>query len=315
MKRKPVLVLTACLLCLVLLLGACGKNSEADTTAYAMDLNAWQGVYSEVTAHRGVLILLATGNETASVTIDWPDSAAVTDHWEMSGRYDAETQSILYSDAVLTESTFNTDGTKAERVVYTDGTGSIKLTNGQLIWTDALGVAGDPSTFGFDMSLEEYIRHQSKAQSQPQSQTQPETPIVTPSESAPAPGEQPTAEQPAPSPTPTPNKDLPIIRKSPTDETVKVGGSAVFVAKYDNALWAVWHFVSPDGMIDLDYEQAAERFPTLEIVNGMYSRMTLNNIPLELNGWRVYCRYSNPKGYTDTGSALITVNDPNAATP
>ncbi len=316
MKRKSVLVLTACLLCLTLLLGACGKTSEADTN-YAMDLNAWQGVYSEETAHRGVLILLATGNESASISVDWPNSAAVSGHWEMSGKYDAETQSILYSDAVYTESTFNTDGTKADRVVYTDGSGSIKLTNGQLIWTDALGVAGDPSTFSFDMSLEEYLRHRgsdAQASAQPQTQEQGQTPVVIPSNPTPAPADQPAAQQPSPPPAAN-AKDLPIIRKSPTDETVKVGGSAVFVAKYDNALWAVWHFVSPDGMVDLDYEQAAERFPTLEIVNGMYSRLTLKQIPLELNGWRVYCRYSNPKGYTDTGSALITVLDPNAASP
>ncbi len=113
---------------------------------------------------------------------------------------------------------------------------------------------------------------------------------------------------PAPSPTPTPaGSDLPIITKSPTDETVTEGGSAMFVARYENAIWAVWHFVSPDKQTDMTYEAAQTRWPNMEIVNGMYSTMTLRNIPLDLNGWTVYCRYTNNFGSTDTKSALITV--------
>ena len=81
--------------------------------------------------------------------------------------------------------------------------------------------------------------------------------------------------------------NLPIITKSPTGETVDIGGEAIFVAKYENALWAAWHFVSPDGNTDLTYDKAKEKFPDLWIVDGMYSIMTLRNIPAELNGWKV----------------------------
>lgn len=113
---------------------------------------------------------------------------------------------------------------------------------------------------------------------------------------------------PTPAPTPTPAaSNLPIITKSPTDETVNEGGSAMFVARYENAIWAVWHFVSPDKQTDMTYEAAQTRWPNMEIVNGMYSTMTLRNIPLDLNGWTVYCRYTNNSGSTDTKSALITV--------
>ena len=126
-------------------------------------------------------------------------------------------------------------------------------------------------------------------------------PVVTP---APTAAPAPTV---APAPTPTPGSNLPIITKSPTDETVTEGGSAMFVARYENAIWAVWHFVSPDKQTDMTYEAAQSRWPSMEIVNGMYSTMTLHNIPLDLNGWTVYCRYTNNSGSTDTKSALITV--------
>ena len=85
------------------------------------------------------------------------------------------------------------------------------------------------------------------------------------------------------------------------------GGECYFIADYQNATIAVWHFVSPDGQTDLTYDAMPAYFPTLEIINGMYSAMQLKNIPLTLNGWKVYCRYSNDIGSVSTGSALLSV--------
>ena len=107
-----------------------------------------------------------------------------------------------------------------------------------------------------------------------------------------------------------------MIKKSPTSETVAEGGSCYFAANYQNALWAVWHFVSPDGQTDLTYEEAQERFPDVQILNGMYSQMQLKNISLDMNGWKVYCRYSNRSGSADTDKATINVIQlPTAAAP
>ncbi len=100
---------------------------------------------------------------------------------------------------------------------------------------------------------------------------------------------------------------LPAVTKSPTSETVVKGGSCFFAARYHNAIRAVWHFVSPDGKTDLTYQEASKQFPTMKILNGMYSTMKLENIPAEANGWKVYCRYSNKAGSVDTATALITV--------
>ena len=50
--------------------------------------------------------------------------------------------------------------------------------------------------------------------------------------------------------TDAPTGPLPVVTKSPTDETVNEGGHAEFVARFENAVWAVWHFVSPDGETD-----------------------------------------------------------------
>ena len=115
---------------------------------------------------------------------------------------------------------------------------------------------------------------------------------------------------PIPVPTPDPfaaTANLPRITKNPTDETVPINGKCQFVTRYENADLAEWHFISPDGYRDLTYADAEKEFPTLQIINGYAKDMTLDSIPAALNGWRVYCRFSNNAGSADFGSALITV--------
>ena len=108
---------------------------------------------------------------------------------------------------------------------------------------------------------------------------------------------------------------LPVVTKSPTDETVESGGACLFVAKYQDAKWAVWHFVSPDGSRDLDYNAMAQEYPAMEIVSGYASTMTLKNIPQVIDGWSVYCDFSNDVGHTRTLSAKINVKSKTTPTP
>lgn len=101
--------------------------------------------------------------------------------------------------------------------------------------------------------------------------------------------------------------NLPRITKNPTDETVPVSGRCQFVTRYENAELAEWHFVSPDETRDLNYLDIRNEFRTLTVINGNTKDMTLDTIPPGLNGWRVYCRFSNDSGSVNSGSALITV--------
>ena len=101
------------------------------------------------------------------------------------------------------------------------------------------------------------------------------------------------------SPAPATDNDPPTITKSPTDETVDEGGSCSFIGGHKNAIWAVWHFVSPDGKTDYRYEKAVEEFKPVVIEGGDISHLKLKNIPYSLNGWRVYCEYSNYNSGTD----------------
>ena len=132
----------------------------------------------------------------------------------------------------------------------------------------------------------------------------------------------PTTAEPTPSPSPSPSAapkpastGLPTVTKHPTDETVDIGGECVFIANYSNAIWAVWHFVSPDGKTDYRFDDKAMQtaFPGLKVENGMYSNMSLKNIPAELNGWRVCCEYRNNSGSVRTNYATVNVRGAEAA--
>ena len=137
------------------------------------------------------------------------------------------------------------------------------------------------------------------------------TPTTTP-EATPTP--TPTL---TPTATPAPTPALPIVTKHPTDETVDVGGECWFIANYSNALYAAWHFVSPDGKTDYRYDDQAipTAFPGLKIENGMYSNLHLSSIPAEMNGWGAYCEYRNNNGSTKTSAAVVHVNGAPDPTP
>lgn len=146
-----------------------------------------------------------------------------------------------------------------------------------------------------------------------------EAPVQTPVEAAtpatePTPPDTPTEAPAVPAPTETPSSlppdasaSIPTITKSPTGETVEAGASALFIAKSDDATRIEWHFVNPDRSQDLDYNEAAQVFTGLEIIDGDTENLILNNIPESLNGWSVYCHFSNAVGSADTDSAAITV--------
>ena len=137
--------------------------------------------------------------------------------------------------------------------------------------------------------------------------------------STPAPTATPTpAPTATPSPTPEPTKapvstptpvqiSLPKISKEPADETVTANGSCTFTAQCDNATLSEWHFISPDGSLNVGYSVVQNQFPALKITGGNTKELKLEGVPELFNGVKVYCKFSNEAGSVNTSSAHITV--------
>lgn len=128
------------------------------------------------------------------------------------------------------------------------------------------------------------------------------TPVPT---ATPSPTPEPTK---VPVSTPTPVQiPLPKISKEPADETVTANGGCTFVAQCDNATLAEWHFISPDGSLDVGYSVVQNQFPALKITGGNTNELKLEEVPELFNGVKVYCKFSNEAGSVNTSSALLTV--------
>lgn len=80
------------------------------------------GVYS--TEYSSEALVEADGMENARITVTWAGSPWFHNQTVMSGRFDPETLTVEFSNAVMTEYTYASDGSvKEETVGYTDGRG------------------------------------------------------------------------------------------------------------------------------------------------------------------------------------------------
>lgn len=107
-------------------------------------------------------------------------------------------------------------------------------------------------------------------------------------------------------PTPTPVPDgIPVLTKSPTKETVTEGGRCTFIAKGERVDSFTWKFSK--GKTVLSVKEAKNKFDGLRIEGETTGKIVLKDIPLEMDGWDIYCVLSNEKGEVSSKKASITV--------
>lgn len=88
-------------------------------------------------------------------------------------------------------------------------------------------------------------------------------------------------------------------------DSLKLTASASY---YDKVTWKI---ISPDKKT-YTVEKAAEKHPGLTVIGADKPTLQLNNIPLSMSGWRLYCTFSNDASHTDTqGIPLVVNKDPN----
>ena len=97
------------------------------------------------------------------------------------------------------------------------------------------------------------------------------------------------------------------ITKSPTSETVRIGGSALFIAKADNASSINWIAVSPDAKTVYNMGETPDHFSGLTLEGIGTTNLRLNNIPASMNGWRIQCYFTGQGGPKYTSGAYLTV--------
>ena len=107
----------------------------------------------------------------------------------------------------------------------------------------------------------------------------------------------------------------PIVIKQPlTDPAIEPGGLVSYVATANFATSSKWLLISPDGSETLTTKEAAGRFNGITIDDAGIGRIIIYNVPAEMNGWQIMCRfYESTNVYSsDTQKATIQVKVPEA---
>ena len=97
------------------------------------------------------------------------------------------------------------------------------------------------------------------------------------------------------------------ITKPPYGEEIYAGMGATFIARADNYTAITWKLISPDGTETLDLNRLGNRFPSLGITGADSEVLVLSRIPLEMDGWKVACLFSNASSEALTDTAEIKV--------
>ena len=97
------------------------------------------------------------------------------------------------------------------------------------------------------------------------------------------------------------------ITKNPTDEVRFVGENAIFKSAATGYDKLTWNFQSPDKKA-VTVEEFKTRFPYAVVEGENTTTLTVKNLSLDMNGWAVYCGFSNGDTEVDTTLAFLYVN-------
>lgn len=112
----------------------------------------------------------------------------------------------------------------------------------------------------------------------------------------------------APTPTQTPSiifGDAPKITKHPGLEYVYEGGECIFTSYADDAESVDWYFEK--GSENIRAQEAYTKFSGLSVVGFDDNIIELYNIPLSMDGWKIYSVFYGPGGSTQSERADLHV--------
>ena len=105
------------------------------------------------------------------------------------------------------------------------------------------------------------------------------------------------------------------ITKNPTDEVRLAGGIAYFTSDASGYSKLAWNFQSPDKKA-VTVEEFRTRFPYAVVEGENTTTLKVKNVGADMNGWAVYCAFSNGEAEVDTTLAFLYVTVSTApATP
>lgn len=98
----------------------------------------------------------------------------------------------------------------------------------------------------------------------------------------------------------------PSIVKHPGDEELEEGGIASFVAYAACTDKSTWGILDPKGEY-YNAELLPDKFPGI-VVETSYDKLKIYPVPLEMDGYKVICKFTGPGGNVDSAYATMAVS-------
>ena len=106
--------------------GAEDESGNDDAGAEEDGQNPIMNFVGPYACDRASMMVEASGQSDAKITIDWASSASENTEWVITGTFDVDTMTVDYADAVKTNYVYNGDGSvESQDVEYSDGAGRI----------------------------------------------------------------------------------------------------------------------------------------------------------------------------------------------
>lgn len=102
----------------------------------------------------------------------------------------------------------------------------------------------------------------------------------------------------------------PVITKNPSGETVDNGGSAVFVARADNASYITWYLLDAGGTVRYPAASIGQYVEGVTAAGANSERLVVSGLNEKMNGWMAECEFSNEYGSVMSTVAAINVLAP-----
>ena len=117
------------------------KQSVVLPTTYApviVDGDVYAGKYTCRNDSRGVIDIANIGNNYYSVHISWWSNTNEANTWDFIGQFDGRAN-LNYNSCIKNNHVYGANGADAISTIYTNGTGSIRMENGNIVWNDNMG--------------------------------------------------------------------------------------------------------------------------------------------------------------------------------
>ncbi len=102
----------------------------------------------------------------------------------------------------------------------------------------------------------------------------------------------------------------PVISAQPETQTVNAGGTVTYKIKARGFSAITWYFVDPATGQEITARHITEKFKDLKVKNPNGSNLILKKVPLEMDGWSLYCHLVGNGYKVDSDTVMILVTEP-----